>query len=125
MTEAQRLARIFKALSVDTRVRIVQLLKDRALCVGALSARLDVTQGAVSQHLRVLRDAGLVIPEKRGYYVHYRLNEKTLLKWKNTVERLLGKEAGADVPGHIGNLREKGAKPCVRKTNAVRSRRNS
>ena len=125
MTEAQRLARIFKALSVDTRVRMVQLLKDRALCVGALSARLDVTQGAVSQHLRVLRDAGLVIPEKRGYYVHYRLNEKTLLKWKNAVERFLSKEAGADVPGNIGNLREKGAKPWVRKTNAVRSRRNS
>lgn len=125
MTEAQRLARIFKALAVDTRVRMVQLLKDRALCVGALSARLDVTQGAVSQHLRILRDADLVIPEKRGYYVHYRLNEKTLLKWKDAVERFLGKEAGGDLPGNIGNLREKGAQPCVRETDAVRSRRNS
>ena len=70
MTEAQKLARIFKALSVDTRVRMVQILKNHALCVGALSARLDVTQGAVSQHLRILRDADLVVPEKRGYYVH-------------------------------------------------------
>jgi DNA-binding transcriptional ArsR family regulator len=104
---------------------MVQLLKDRALCVGALSARLDVTQGAVSQHLRILRDADLVIPEKRGYYVHYRLNEKTLLKWKDAVERFLGKEAGVDLPGNIGNLREKGAQPCVRETDAVRSRRNS
>jgi len=125
MTEAQKLARIFKALAVDTRVRMVQLLKDRALCVGALSARLDVTQGAVSQHLRILRDADLVIPEKRGYYVHYRLNEKTLLKWKDAVERFLGKEAGGDLPGNIGNLREKGAQPCVREIGAVRSRRNS
>ena len=125
MTEAQKLARIFKALAVDTRVRMVQLLKDRALCVGALSARLDVTQGAVSQHLRILRDADLVIPEKRGYYVHYRLNEKTLLKWKDAVERFLGKEAGGDLPGNIGNLREKGAQPCVREPDAVRSRRNS
>ena len=125
MTEAQRLARIFKALAVDTRVRMVQLLKDRALCVGALSACLDVTQGAVSQHLRILRDADLVIPEKRGYYVHYRLNEKTLLKWKDAVERFLGKEAGGDLPGNIGNVREKGAQPCVRETDAVRSRRNS
>ena len=92
MTSAQKLARIFKALSVDTRVRMIELLKNRALCVGALSARLDVTQGAVSQHLRILRDAELVVPEKRGYYVHYRLNEKTLLKWKNAVERFLEKE---------------------------------
>jgi len=125
MTEAQRLARIFKALAVDTRVRMVQLLKNRALCVGALSARLDVTQGAVSQHLRILRDADLVIPEKRGYYVHYRLNEKTLSKWKDAVERFLATEAGGDIPANIGNVREKGAQPCVRETNAVRSRRNS
>ena len=90
ITDADKLARIFKALSVDTRVRIVQLLKGRALCVGALSARLDVTQGAVSQHLRVLRDADLVVPEKRGYYVHYRLNGRTLAKWKRAAERLLG-----------------------------------
>jgi DNA-binding transcriptional ArsR family regulator len=92
MTETQKLARIFKALSVDTRVRMLQLLKDHALCVGALSARLDVTQGAVSQHLRILRDADLVVPDKRGYYVHYRLNEKTLLKWKNAVARFFGEK---------------------------------
>ncbi len=60
------LARILKVLSVGTRVRIVQLLRSRALCVNALAARLNVTQGAVSQHLRIMRDAGLVIDEKRG-----------------------------------------------------------
>ena len=122
--DAQKLARIFKALSVDTRVRMVQLLKDRALCVGALSARLDVTQGAVSQHLRILRDADLVVPEKRGYYVHYRLNEKTLLKWKNAVERFLGKEHGTEVSSYLGNREGKGAKLCVREKKDVRNRRN-
>ena len=94
MATSQNLARIFKVLSVPTRVRIIQLLKGRVLCVGALSARLKVTQGAVSQHLRVLRDAGLVVDEKRGYYVHYRLNEKTLGKWKTALERFLGTETG-------------------------------
>lgn len=110
MTDAQKLARIFKALSVDTRVRMVQLLKNRALCVGALSARLDVTQGAVSQHLRILRDADLVLPEKRGYYVHYRLNEKTLLKWKKVVDRFMGTEAETEAVTNLGNLRKKGAR---------------
>lgn len=110
MTDAQKLARIFKALSVDTRVRMVQLLKNRALCVGALSARLDVTQGAVSQHLRILRDADLVLPEKRGYYVHYRLNDKTLLKWKKVVDRFMGKEAETEAVTNLGNLRKKGAR---------------
>lgn len=89
MTDAAKLARIFRALSADTRIRLVQLLKGRALCVGALSARLGVTQGAVSQHLRVLRDAGLVVPEKRGYYVHYRLNDKTFAKWRSAAQQFL------------------------------------
>ena len=89
MVKALDLAYICKILSVETRIRILQLLKNRALCVGALSARLDVTQGAVSQHLRILRDADLVVAEKRGYFVHYRLNEKTLGKWKGIVDKLL------------------------------------
>lgn len=89
MSKTSDLAYVCKILSVGTRVRILQLLKGRALCVGALSTRLDVTQGAVSQHLRILRDADLVVAEKRGYFVHYHLNEKTLSKWKSTVDRLL------------------------------------
>lgn len=93
MTQASDLAHICKVLSVDTRVRILQLLKDRALCVGALSARMDITQGAVSQHLRILRDAGLVVAEKRGYFVHYRVNKKTLNKWKSIIDRVLATKA--------------------------------
>ena len=109
MKEAQRLARIFNVLSVDTRVRIIQLLKGRALCVGALSARLDVTQGAVSQHLRVLRDADLVIAEKRGYYVHYRLNEKTLGRWRKAVEPFLTFESDETCSSVAGIQKEKEA----------------
>jgi len=89
MTEAKKLARVFKVLSVDTRVRIVQLLKDRALCVNALAHRLGISAAAVSQHLRILRDSGIVAAEKRGYYVHYRLNETTLRRWREITRRLL------------------------------------
>jgi len=86
---ADELARVLKVLAVGTRVRIVQILKGRALCVGALASQLDVTQGAVSQHLRVMRDAGLVIDEKRGYFVHYRLNEETLARWRKQIDGFL------------------------------------
>lgn len=84
------LARVLKVLAAGTRVRIVQLLRGRALCVKALGMCLDVTQGAVSQHLRVMRDAGLVIDERRGYHVHYRLNEQTLARWRAEIAALLG-----------------------------------
>jgi len=87
-----QLARLLKVLAAATRVRIVRLLKGRALCVNALAARLGVTQGAVSQHLRVMRDAGIVIDEKRGYWVHYRLNENTLAAWRDALDALLRPE---------------------------------
>ena len=74
-------------------MRIVQLLKEHALCVNALAARIGVTPAAVSQHLRLLRDAGLVTPDKRGYYVHYRINDKTLDAWGKLADELLGKES--------------------------------
>ena len=89
MPDARKLARIFKVLSVDTRVRIVLMLKDKALCVNAIAGRLHVTPAAVSQHLRILRDAELVTASKRGYYVHYTVNKVTLSRWKKLIGELL------------------------------------
>ena len=89
MADAQQMARIFKALSAAARVQIVQLLKDRNLCVNALAKQLDISPAAVSQHLRVLRDADLVVAEKRGYYVHYRINPETLRRWGQLTDGLL------------------------------------
>jgi DNA-binding transcriptional ArsR family regulator len=99
--DSNRLAGVLRVLASGTRVRIVQLLRRRALCVNALAARLDVTQAAVSQHLRIMRDAGLVIYERRGYYVHYRLDEETLAAWREETEKLLGprREACKDNKG--------------------------
>jgi len=70
-------------------VRIVQLLKRQTLCVNALAARLNVTPAAVSQHLRVLRAADLVVATKRGYYVHCAINGETLAAWKELADELL------------------------------------
>ena len=93
MTDTERLARIFKLMSVDTRVRMIQLLKRRSLCVNALARVLDLTAAAVSQHLRVLRDAGIVTAHKQGYFVHYRINEKALARWREAADRLLRLDA--------------------------------
>ncbi len=90
MTDPEKQARIFKVLSVSTRVRMIEFLKRRSLCVNALARALEITPAAVSQHLRILRDAGIVISDKRGYFVHYRINEKTLAEWNKVAEKLLG-----------------------------------
>ncbi|NOY12254.1 MAG: helix-turn-helix transcriptional regulator [Deltaproteobacteria bacterium] len=89
MSETDKAARVFKVLSVVTRVRMIELLKHRSLCVNALARALSITPAAVSQHLRVLRDAEIVTAEKRGYFVHYRVNEATLAEWKKLADNLL------------------------------------
>ena len=115
MAGAKTLAAIGKVLSAEVRVRIIELLRGRVLCVGALSARLGVTQGAVSQHLRVLRTAGLVAAEKRGYFVHYRLNHKTFSKWKDLTDRFLA-AAAAQPPEGRKCGRERSKRCALRKT---------
>ena len=69
----EKLAELFSALGSDTRIKLLQELAERPLCVGMLAMRLGITQSAVSQHLTVLRNAGLVQSDKRGSYVHYSL----------------------------------------------------
>lgn len=89
LTNSEKLARIFKVLSVATRVQMIDLLKRRSLCVNALARALDITSAAVSQHLRVLRDADIVTADKQGYFVHYKVSEKTLAEWNETARSLL------------------------------------
>ncbi len=92
MSSATDTARIFKVLSVETRVKILELLKANSLCVNAISELLGITPAAVSQHLRILRDTDIVISEKKGYYVHYHVNTRTLKRWRELAVRLLDSE---------------------------------
>jgi DNA-binding transcriptional ArsR family regulator len=82
-------AELFGALASEPRLRILELLRGRALCVGALAARLDLSPSAVSQHLRILRNVGLVAADKRGQFVHYVLDQKALDRWRKTAEAVL------------------------------------
>ena len=118
MYNSKNIARFLKVLSVETRVEMLRLLKERALCVNALAARLKITPGAVSQHLRLMRDACLVIDEKRGYYVHYRLNEKTLAMWQKAIDELL------NLKSEVRSIK-KGNQICaaVMKSKAVKNRK--
>ncbi len=69
---------ILKALADETRFRIINLLLTYDLCVGALAGHLDVSKAAVSQHLQILRKAGLVRGEKRGYWTHYIVDKSAI-----------------------------------------------
>jgi len=74
------LVMIFKALSDETRLRIIKLLEQGELCVCDITAALDMVQPKVSFHLSALKDAGLIKDRKQGKWVHYSLNEKDLFR---------------------------------------------
>ena len=65
------LVTLCRALGDETRMRIYRLLLQRGYCVGALARKLGISESAVSQHLKLMREAGLIAGEKRGYHVHY------------------------------------------------------
>ncbi len=68
-------AEIFKVLSVDTRINIIELLKVQGpLGVKDISSNLGLTPPAISQHLKILKQAGLVRSERKGYWIPYSIN---------------------------------------------------
>jgi ArsR family transcriptional regulator len=74
------LANVFKALSDETRLRILTLLEQGELCVCDLFSALDMIQPKVSFHLGVLREAGLIKDRKEGRWVHYRIDDSDLFR---------------------------------------------
>ena len=88
MADARKLAGVFKVLSIEARIHIVRVLKRRALCVTELTSQLGITQSATSQHLRVLKDAGIVKFQKRGLHVYYHLNVQNIAHMHTTISKL-------------------------------------
>ena len=70
---------MFKVLGVETRIRIIELLKSRGpLGVKNIAELVGITPAAISQHLKILRQAGLVRSERTGYWIPYSINEEAL-----------------------------------------------
>jgi len=76
----EELTTVFKALSDETRLRIIKLLEQGELCVCDITAALDMVQPKVSFHLSALKEAGFIKDRKQGKWIHYSLNEKDLFK---------------------------------------------
>ncbi|MDM7926594.1 MAG: metalloregulator ArsR/SmtB family transcription factor [bacterium] len=106
---------LLKALSVETRVKIIELLKSKGpLGVNHLAQRIGVTPAAISQHLKILKMAGLVRNERKGTAVPYSLDEPALQNFRALLDRLCsfdGRKAprGRRLPGkprQLASLRQ-------------------
>ena len=73
-----RTARLFHALSDETRLRILDLLRSRERCVCDLSVAIGAQQSRLSFHLRTLKEAGLVNDRRQGRWIYYALRVEAL-----------------------------------------------
>ncbi len=95
----KELSSIFKALSDETRLRIIKLLEKGELCVCDIVAALDIIQPKASFHLGVLRETGLIKDRKQGKWIHYSVDESDLFKrmlMVSVCERADGKVVAED-----------------------------
>lgn len=76
---------VMKALSDKNRLEIIDLLLNYDFCVGAIAIKLGISEASVSQHLKVLRNAGIITGEKRGYYTHYDIKHEILTETAATI----------------------------------------
>lgn len=74
-----RAAAVLKVLGDKTRLTIMAILKQRECCVCEILEVFDMSQPSISQHLRKLKDAGLVKEERRGQWIYYSLNQQSEL----------------------------------------------
>ena len=72
------LDRVLKALGEPTRLKIYQCLLERKHCVRSLSKKLGISESAISQHMKIMREAGLVCGQKYGYHTHYMPVQETV-----------------------------------------------
>jgi len=78
---------LFSALADPTRCRVVEMLHERARPVHELAAEFDISRPAISRHLKVLKDAGLVVEEKSGRENLYSLQRSKLKPMQDWLEK--------------------------------------
>ncbi len=88
MGAAEQSAEKFKVLAASTRLAILEHLKAGPQSVTRLAEALGVSQPAVSQHLRVLKAAGLVTDQKDGYWVYYSLQPGQLMEYQRDLAEM-------------------------------------
>jgi ArsR family transcriptional regulator len=72
------LAHFFKALSDETRLRILSLMKEGEICVCDIADTLQMTQPNISFHLSMLKETGLIKDRRNGRWIHYSLDESDM-----------------------------------------------
>jgi ArsR family transcriptional regulator, arsenate/arsenite/antimonite-responsive transcriptional repressor len=92
--DTARAARLFHALSDETRLSILECLRSCERCVCDLTDHLDAAQSRLSFHLRVLKEAGLVTDRREGRWMYYTVNTDALAEAAELAQALATPQPG-------------------------------
>jgi len=116
----KELSELMGVLGVESRLGIIALLRDyESLCVNAIACHLEISQSAVSQHLRILHFSDFVTSHRDGYYTHYSLNREKLDSSIELLNQLAVKREIAD----SNKCTSKGEKQCAKAKTLARNRK--
>ena len=88
----KNLTELFKILADENRLKIIEILSKHNVCGCNILKNLNVTQPTLSHHMKVLTDAGLVIPIKKGNKVVYQLEKENFARISEYIEKIIGGE---------------------------------
>lgn len=98
MNQDDLAVKVFKALGHSVRYKIMQFLCDGPTCVCKLNEEFEFSQANLSQHLRILKDAGLVKSERVGLEIHYRIY--------NDEVKIIIEHVNKYVFGYVNNMKD-------------------
>lgn len=79
---------VFKAISDETRLKIIDLLSSSKLCACDILEQFSISQSTLSYHMKILSDSGLVKGEKEGSWVRYSLNQERMNEVRSFLEEI-------------------------------------
>jgi len=114
----KQLIRVMKALTDPNRIRVMKMLEQKEMCVCEICATLGMAQPTVSNHLRILEDAELVVSRKEGLWVNYRLEDGPASVYAQDMQRQLAGWLNNDpsVAGILGQARSVNRLELTRKS---------
>ena len=94
------ISQALKAISHPVRLQMIALLLQRRMCVRSLARHFEVSEPTISVHLKVLKNAGLIIGEKKSYYMHYQVIRENIEEISQFFSAL---SATPDLPQQCGH----------------------
>ncbi|PAV13611.1 hypothetical protein ASJ81_17145 [Methanosarcina spelaei] len=90
----KNMAEVLKSLGDEKRLKIIKILAsniDEAFCVSDIAQQLGISQPATSQHIKVLKNVGILEENRRGFRVFYTINSDVLAEYKKDIDELFKK----------------------------------